>query len=213
MSNQLTVADIAVRQDSEGRYSLNDLHKAAGGAEKHKPIKYLRLDQAKDLTAELEKGQVCPISTHRGRYGGTFVVKELVYAYAMWISPAFHLKVIRAYDQLQTEGVAVADHAADDFLDNPLDYMEKLLGQAKKLKAERDQAQERVGTYQKVVGQLRDGGRQPSSKGASITDPPVQVSEGVPPFTRPILPPPSPNPSGWRTSANRIEPTSGGVAP
>lgn len=121
MSTQLSVAGISVRQDAEGRYCLKDLHQAAIAAgfnrRSTEPNSFLRKKEAQKLVAELRSettqnlGNLItlnqrnlgePILTERGRTGNTYVVKELVYAYAMWVSPAFHLKVIRAYDALVT---------------------------------------------------------------------------------------------------------------
>lgn len=141
MSKQLTVCGVAIKQDAEGRYCLNDLHKAAGGEERHATWRFLRLDTTEELTKEIQNtisGGLEPVASKAGRNGGTFVVKELVYAYAMWISPKFHLEVIRSYDRLATEGVAVHASAAEAVLDDPLTYMEKVIAQAKVLKAERD---------------------------------------------------------------------------
>lgn len=112
---KLVVANAVIRQDSEGRYCINDLHKAAGGEVRHKPANWLQSQSAKDLVLELENcddgipssEQNQAVKVLKGGDGkqGTFVVKELVYAYAMWISAAFHLKVIRAYDALVTRPV------------------------------------------------------------------------------------------------------------
>lgn len=138
MSKQLTVCGVAIKQDAEGRYCLNDFHRAAGDDQKHRPKYWLENCNTQALVAEIEKGGFPPVSVKPGRNGGTFVVKELVYAYAMWISPKFHLEVIRSYDRLATEGVAVHASAAEAVLDDPLTYMEKVIAQAKVLKAERD---------------------------------------------------------------------------
>jgi len=102
MSAQLVISDISIRQDKQNRYCLNDLHKASGDNQKHRPKYFLENQQTKGLVDELvnEKpiGGITPIFTKQGL--GTFAAKEIVYAYAMWISPSFSLKVIRAYDSL-----------------------------------------------------------------------------------------------------------------
>ena len=101
--NALTIANMAIRQDAAGRYCLNDLHRAAGGEPKHTPGRFTITQQFTELASELSRNQDSPEPSTSTAGIGTFVAKELVYAYAMWISPAFHLKVIRAYDDLVTK--------------------------------------------------------------------------------------------------------------
>ena len=133
----LVIADITIKTDEEGRYCLNDLHKAAGGAPKHTPGRFTCTETFMDLCEELSRNQdECPVNSKAGRGGGTYVVREVVYAYAMWISPKFHLEVIRAYDRLATNGVAVHRNAAEDLLANPLQYFEAVFNEAKKLSEE-----------------------------------------------------------------------------
>ncbi len=110
----LTISDISIRQDDQGHYCLNDLHKASGGHKNHQPSNWLRTQQTQDLISEIElESGNSDLNTHirgikkiGGRYGSTYVLKELVYAYAMWISASFSLKVIRAYDGIQNPQAA-----------------------------------------------------------------------------------------------------------
>ncbi|MCK5898800.1 MAG: KilA-N domain-containing protein [Methylococcales bacterium] len=92
------VSGITINQDLEGRFCLNDLHKAAGNENKHRPSLWLKNKQTVELIEEIEKAGIPAIQSKQQL--GTFAVKPLVYAYAMWISPAFNLLVINTYDRL-----------------------------------------------------------------------------------------------------------------
>lgn len=98
----LSISNIPVRQDDYSRFCLNDLHKASGGKKQHQPSNWLRNQQTIDLIGYLksEESTDAITPTHTKQGVGTFAVKELVYAYAMWISAKFHITVIRAYDSL-----------------------------------------------------------------------------------------------------------------
>ena len=83
----------------DGLFSLNDLHTAGGRLDHHRPSKFLANKKTKELIAELTKARIRALETkHGGSQGsGTYACKELVIAYAAWISAAFHLKVIRVF--------------------------------------------------------------------------------------------------------------------
>lgn len=113
----LAISGITIHQDSESRFCLNDFHKAAGNNPKDAPAQFFRNDKTKRLvellTSDVQNctsskiNNLTPINVIKGNFSngieqGTYVVKPLVYAYAMWISPEFHLHVINAYDALVT---------------------------------------------------------------------------------------------------------------
>lgn len=106
----LMIAGTEIHQDQDGRFSLNDFHRAAGGEKRHAPNEWLRNSQAQELVEEISKpgnpgldgkaGILALRVVRGGRSPGTYVCKELVYAYAMWISPVFSLSVIRTFDSV-----------------------------------------------------------------------------------------------------------------
>ena len=100
----LTILNNSIRS-YENLFSLNDLHIASGGLEKHRPSLFARNEQTKELIKEIENDRstktIFALKTIRGGSDiskqGTWACEELVLSYAMWISPKFHLIVLRAF--------------------------------------------------------------------------------------------------------------------
>ena len=105
MSN-LTILKTSIRQ-SDNLYSLNDLHIASGNDPKHRPTYFVKNQQTQDLVNEIERCENSHIAIKVVKGGrnpelqGTWVCEELMLSYAMWISPKFHLIVLRAFLAMQ----------------------------------------------------------------------------------------------------------------
>lgn len=140
---EVIIDGFTIKQDSEGRYCLNDIWKASGEDKTDQVSNWLRSDKTANLIENLtpQNRGIKPLDVKAGRYGGTYAVKELVYAYAMWISAEYHLKVIRAYDRLATDGVTVHENSAEAFLKNPTPFMKIMVEHAERLEAEKLKAE------------------------------------------------------------------------
>ncbi|MGE6390447.1 KilA-N domain-containing protein [Psychrobacter pacificensis] len=117
----LTISNSTIGM-KDGLYSLNDLHKASGNDKKHKPANFMRLENTKSLISEIERCSDMSNGTNSIAYKviqggnsqqGTFVCRELVYSYAMWISPRFQLLVIRAFDAIANQQTALSQRLND----------------------------------------------------------------------------------------------------
>ncbi|MCB4227888.1 P22AR C-terminal domain-containing protein [Mannheimia haemolytica] len=96
MSN-LTILNTTISQH-DNLFNLKDLHRISGNEKKHEPYLFIRLDTTQALVSAIQaEGTANPIKTLRGTQGGTYACKEIVIAYAAWISPQFHLVVLRAF--------------------------------------------------------------------------------------------------------------------
>ncbi len=75
-------------------------YRLLASSRRHKPVHFLALDSTRDMVnlLKVENPTFKPTATTKGKYGGSFAVKELVYKYANWISAPFYLNVIRTFD-------------------------------------------------------------------------------------------------------------------
>ena len=116
----LSISNISIRNQNN-LFNINDLHKASGGEDRHAPRRWLQNQQTTELIEELSKDgnpslkenqQVIQVN-HGGSNRGTFVCKELVYAYATWISAKFFLLVIRTFDAVVSGSLKTQTTVAD----------------------------------------------------------------------------------------------------
>lgn len=125
----LSIVNTSVRIDSEGRYSLNDLHKAAvaSGMAKshHKPSEFLRSESVKSFinAIDLEAGNTVSINTVKGRgITGTYAVELIAIRYAAWIDAGFEIKVYRSFQALakgeieKARAIATRQQVKDEYL-------------------------------------------------------------------------------------------------
>lgn len=105
----IEVCGVSVRRDAEGRYSLNDLHKAAiangNATDSQKPSEFLRASSVLEFVNVLNLEAGIPATkTVKGRgITGTFAVELVAIRYAAWINPAFEVSVYRTFQAVHNQ--------------------------------------------------------------------------------------------------------------
>lgn len=109
--NQITVFGKNIRKDEEGRFSLNDLHKAAmatgHATNSHKPSEFLSNKGVQDFISKIdsrtESKAGIPASVKSvkgGKNPGTYATELVALRYAGWISSSVEVEVYKTFQQV-----------------------------------------------------------------------------------------------------------------
>lgn len=120
MSSQpiVSLCGVGVRQDAEGRYSLNDLHKAAKAAGKatqaQRPAQFLRTGSVQAFVQTLTDAQksASVVSVRGGKGQGSYGVELVAIRYAAWIDPAFEVEVYSTFQAARKGEIELAEGRA-----------------------------------------------------------------------------------------------------
>lgn len=103
-SKGVSLLGISIRTDEQGRYCLNDMHKAAmesgAATTSQRPGEFLKTDSAKGFIAELDSDAKIFASVIRKKGGtdqGTYATELVALRYAGWIAPRFEVEVYRTF--------------------------------------------------------------------------------------------------------------------
>lgn len=112
----IQVSGVTVRRDADGRYSLNDLHKAAmangKATESQRPGNFLLSDSVQAFAQVLTdaKNLASVVSVKGGTNQGTYADELVAIRYAAWIDPVFEVQVYQTFQAVQ-HAKAEAIHA------------------------------------------------------------------------------------------------------
>ena len=110
-SHTITLFNTTIRQDADGRFCLNDLHKAAmangQATESQRPSNFLKSDSIVEFISLInENATNIAVKKAQGRKGGTYAVELVALRYAGWISARVEVEVYKTFQK-----VAQADEA------------------------------------------------------------------------------------------------------
>jgi len=145
----LVMFETAIRQDKEGRYCLNDLHKAAIASglpvARKNPAEFFRTDMANNFVESVKKAglltteePVVPFTVRNGgKNPGTYAVRLVAQRYCGWLSSDFEVAVYSlidkySYEELQRK--AIRENAREGYKDltKALKYSFEVIGKIPK---------------------------------------------------------------------------------